>query len=49
MALPEASGVKVTVNWHVIDLYINVYLIYNVTVFTFDSELYDMQNYLLLF
>ena len=27
--------IKVTVNWHVIDLYINFYLIYNVTVFIF--------------
>ena len=36
--------IKVTVNYHVIDFYINFYLIYKVTVFTFYSEFYYMQN-----
>ena len=36
--------IKVTVNYHVIDFYVNFYLINNVTVFTFCSEFYYMQN-----
>ena len=39
--------IKVIANYHVIDFYINFYLIYNVTVFTFCSEFYYMQNNLL--
>ena len=35
--------IKITVNEHVIDLYINFYLIYNVTIFTFYSIFYYIQ------
>ena len=41
--------IKITVNNHVIDFYIRFYLIYNVTVFTFCSEFYYMENNFLLF